>query len=236
MKRKIIKLSLLLLASFNFLFSQNSAASLNFLLGFPQGEFKQNVDRTGFGLALDFAYTPSNSFPISLGANIGILNYGNESRRERFSMTIPDVMVDVTRTNNLVNLHFLTRFGPVRGLVRPYLEGLLGGSYIWTQTEIKDEYGYSQKIASSTNFDDYAWSYGGGGGVIIYLTRLSKEEEIDKTIFDLFLDLKVRYLYGSTARYLKEGSVKIINGYAYYDVYKSKTDILSFHLGVTVCF
>lgn len=233
---KKLKAFYLFLLLYSISYSQNSAIGLNFMLGFPQGEFKQNVDRTGFGLALDYAYTPNNAFPISIGANIGILNYGSESRRERFSLTIPDVMVNVNRSNNLVNFHFLTRFGPVRGLFRPYFEALLGASYIWTQTEIKDDYGYSEKIASSTNFDDFAWSYGGGGGFLIYLTRFEDKDNQNSSIVDLFLDLKVRYLYGSKARYLKEGSVKIINGYAYYDVYESKTDILSFHLGVTVCF
>jgi hypothetical protein len=216
--------------------SQNRSLGINLMLGLPQGEFKQNIDRAGVGIAGQFLYTPNNSMPMSFGINFGYLNYGDENRDERFSPNIPDVMVNVDRKNNLVNLHLMAQFGPSKGLIRPYLEGLLGGSYIFTITEISDDYGYSDKIASSKNFDDFAWSYGGGGGVAIYLTRFEDKEKTELGLFDLFLDFKIRYLYGTKARYLKEGSVTIRNGYAYYDVYESTTDVLSVQMGVIICF
>lgn len=236
MCKKIILFLPLFLIFTGYIEAQNKSFGLNFMLGFPQAEFKENVDRVGFGLSGEFVFTPNNSLPLSFGINVGYLNYGSETRRERFSATIPDILVEVDRTNNLVNSHLLARFGPVRGLIRPYFEALLGGSYIFTETSINDDYGYSEKIASNTNFEDWAWSYGGGGGVSIYLTRFDNPDNPQIGVFDLFLDLKIRYLYGSRARYMKEGSVKIIDGFAYYDIYESKTDILTFQLGVSVCF
>lgn len=197
---------------------------ISFTLGFPMDEFKDNMKRTGFGGNVEALLFKSG--PAQMGLNFGYLNYGSESRRERFSSTIPDVFVDVNRTNNIVNFHLLFNISPVDGIVKPYAEGLFGGSYIFTETNIQSN---DENVASNTNFDDFAWSYGAGGGLLIHLYSNPSEE-----FAELFLDIKVRYLFGTEAEYLKEGSVRIENGYAYYDVERSKTDLLTASIGVTV--
>jgi hypothetical protein len=209
------------------LFSQS--AGLNFTLAFPMGEFKENVDRAGFGIAGQFLLIiPKPGQPFGIGLNAGFINYGNESRREPFSYTIPDVFVDVERSNNLVNFHLLFQIAPYKGRIRPYLEGLFGGSYLFTKTSIKSQ-DYSE-VASSTNLEDFAWSYGGGAGIMIQITN---EDEQGTSIF---LDIKGRYLMGTEAEYLKEGSIEIIGSQVYYDITRSKTDLLSAHLGVIAFF
>jgi len=206
------------------------SAGINFTLAFPQGEFKDNVDRLGFGGSLQFLFfDPQPGLPVSFGINFGFLNYGSESRREPFSPNIPDVIVDVDRSNNFLNFHVLFQIIPYSGTFRPYAEGLFGGSYLFTETSIKSR--GVEEVASSTNFDDFAWSYGAGGGFIILLT-----ENVGDDIGSLYLDLKARYLFGSEAEYLKEGSVIIENGRVTYDVSKSKTNLLQIHLGVVAYF
>lgn len=208
------------------------AGGLNLMLGFPSGDFKDNVKRTGFGLSGHYLFlAPSINRPFGIGINLGYLNYGQETRREPFSLTIPDVTVDVERSNNLINFHALFQLGFGSGLVRPFIEGLFGGSYIFTETTIRSK--GTQEVASSTNFDDFAWSYGGGGGILI---QLSSGDEESSDAGALFLDLKVRYLFGSEAEYLKEGSVIISNGKVTYLVTKSKTDLLTVHAGVVAYF
>jgi hypothetical protein len=227
---KMLKKYLLLLL---ILISANSFAQsggINFTLAFPQGEFKDNIDRLGFGASLQFLFfDPQPNLPVSLGLNLGYINYGSESRREPFSHTIPDVTVDVDRSNNLVNFHILFQIIPATGAFRPYAEGLFGGSYIFTETSIKSR--GTEEVASSTNFDDFAWSYGAGGGFIILLS-----DNIGEDVGSLYLDLKARYLLGSEAEYLKEGSVTIENNTVKYAVTKSKTDLLQLHLGVVAYF
>jgi len=208
------------------------SAGINFTIGQPMGEFKENVDRLGWGISGHFLFLPqTENNPFSLGLNVGFLNYGNESRREPFSSTIPDVTVDVDRSNNLVNFHVLFQLAMTTGIIRPYIEGLFGGSYLFTETSIKSR--GTEEVASSTNFDDFAWSYGGGGG---FLIKLSSNDDPDEEVSAVFLDLKARYIPGSEAEYLKEGSVRINNGTVVYDVVKSKTDLLTFHLGVVIEF
>ncbi|MFO7446173.1 MAG: hypothetical protein R6W90_07380 [Ignavibacteriaceae bacterium] len=211
-------------------FSQSVGANLT--IGLPQGEFKENVDRTGWGFSGHFLFLPQTErSPFSIGLNVGFINYGSESRNERFSITIPDVTVDVDRSNNLVNFHVVMQFLFQTGMIKPYVEGLFGGSYLWTETSVKSR-GYIDEVASSTNFDDFAWSYGGGGGFLILLSSNDDGDEISS----IYLDLKARYLAGSEAEYLKEGSVTLENGYAILHPSKSKTDLLTIHAGVVIEF
>lgn len=222
-----------LILFFSFLFFGNTfaqSAGINFTLAFPQREFKDNVDRLGVGGSLQFLFfDPQPDFPVSFGLNVGYLNYGSESRREPLSSNIPDVTVDVDRTNNLVNFHVLFQIIPATGMLRPYAEGLFGGSYIFTETSVRSR--GDQEVAGSTNFDDFAWSYGAGGGLIILLT-----ENVGEDVGSLYLDLKARYLFGSEAEYLKEGAVDIVDGQVVYHISKSKTNLLQIHLGVVAYF
>jgi hypothetical protein len=229
MRNKILLLLLLVLSvPGSSLFAQS--AGINFMAGLPMGEFKDNVDRAGWGVSGHFLFLPiTKENPFSIGLNVGYLNYGSESRREPFSETIPDVTVDVDRTNNLVNFHVVFQAAWPTGSLRPYIEGLFGGSYLFTETSIKSR--GVEEVASSTNFDDFAWSYGGGGGFMIRLTS-----NPDEQISSIYLDLKARYLAGSKAEYLREGSVIIRNGRATYQVIESKTDLLTIHAGVVIEF
>lgn len=232
MKRRLLFICLLAICCIYTLPLSAQSAGLHFSVGVPSGEFKDNVKRVGIGLNGNFMlFNSTPGLPYSLGLNIGFMNYGSESRREPFSSTIPDVVVDVDRSNNLVNFHLMFQIIPPSGNVRPYLETLFGGSYFFTQTTINSR--GDEEVASSTNFDDFAWSYGGGAGILI---NLIKFDEPQKKVSSVFLDFKVRYLFGTEAEYLKEGSVTIVNGRAYYDLSKSKTDLLTFHIGATVFF
>jgi len=228
-KRMLFLIAFLTLLSFNKSFAQ--AGGLNIMLGFPMGEFKEEIGRLGYGLSGHFLFlAPTVNRPFGIGLNVGYLNYGQETRREPFSLTIPDVTVDVERSNNLVNFHVLFQLGFGSGSVRPFVEGLFGGSYIFTETTIRSR--GAEEVASSNNFDDFAWSYGAGGGLLILLSSGEEGEDFGS----IFLDLKARYLFGSEAEYLKEGSVIVSGGNVTYQVTKSKTDLLTVHAGVVAYF
>ena len=100
-------------------------ASLNFLMGYPQNDFKMNVDRTFYGLSGEFFYHfPSSLF--SVGISLEYMNYGSETRIEPFSYDIPDVLVDVTTRNSIFSSAAVLRLSPVEGPFRPYVEALSG--------------------------------------------------------------------------------------------------------------
>lgn len=212
----------------------SQSLGLNFTLASPQKEFRQNVDNLGFGGSAQFLlWTPGYSRPFSVGLNLGFINYGNESRNTGLSENIPDVTVDVTRSNNLAHFHLMFQICPVTGPVRPYIETLFGGEYLFTTTKIQSEVS-GEEVVSSTNQDDFAWSYGAGAGLQIRLLTMNQEAAGEFSFGSLWLDLKARYLFGTEAEYLKEGSVTITRGKAYYNTSKSKTDLLLFHIGVVL--
>lgn len=207
---------------------------INGMLGLPKGEFKENVGNLGGGFTGHILWSPSPKMPFSVGLNLGFLIYGSESRWEPFSYTIPDVTVQVDRSNNILNFHLLFRIIPQKGSVRPYLEGLFGGAYLFTDTKIENT-SKGEEIASSVNFSDYAWSYGGGVGLMFYVTEA--KDDVSGRAMPIFIDLKARYLFGSRADYLKEGSIRNLGGgKVAYDVVRSTTDVLSIHLGAVIFF
>lgn len=206
----------------------NFQGGVNLLLGFPQGDFKDEVDKTGVGIGGEFLYTPGNSF-FGIGASLGFMVYGHETHREPFSSTIPNVFVDVTTDNNLIQGHLLFRVQPKTGPIRPYGEGLIGFNYLFTETTIED-IGDGEDIASSTDFDDVVFSYGAGGGVMI---NLYSGDPTRGKLWKLMLDLRLRYLVGGEAEYLKEGSIVVEDGQVLYDISKSKTDMMTAQIGLT---
>jgi hypothetical protein len=229
-----MRIIVMFLAGFVVLTSIASAQSwqggLHFMVGSPQAEFRKNVDRLGYGATGNVGYAPEGS-PIMLGLEFGYMNYGSSDRREPFSTTIPDVTVKVSTTNNFVLGHAVLRLQPNTGLLRPYIQGMAGFNYLFTETKIEDEDEPGKDVASSNNISDGAFSYGGGAGVLILV--YSPE---DGSISDVFVDLGVRYTYGGEAEYLKEGSIRNVGGRVVYDSMKSKTDLLIFQIGASVRF
>ena len=125
------RLSTALLAAFLILplattsFAQTTAErGITFAIGAPQGDFADQTDATGAGGHLFGALGFAGS-PIKVGIDVGYLIYGHERRSEPFSTTIPDVTVDVTTDNNLVNGHLFLRFQPAKTTVRPYADAAL---------------------------------------------------------------------------------------------------------------
>ena len=210
--------------------AQTWQGGVDFLLGSPQKEFRKNVDRLGVGVTLNAGYAPEGT-PVMLGLEFGFMNYGSSERREPFSTTIPDVFVRVSTSNNFILGHAILRLQPNTGVFRPYLQGMLGFNYLFTETKIENENNVGQEVASSTNLSDGAFSYGGGAGLMFMVYQPG-----DGSVSDVYLDLGARYIVGGEAEYLKEGSVRNVNGRVAYDSYTSATDLLELQIGVTVRF
>ncbi|UCE43140.1 MAG: hypothetical protein JSV17_09420 [Candidatus Aminicenantes bacterium] len=207
--------------------------SANFFSGFPQREFKQNVKRAGIGGSGYFAYKFKNS-PFSAGASLGILVYGSETRAEFLAASIPEVEVNVTTRNYILMCHLVFRVQPLEGDFRPYAEGLAGFHHLWTETGIYDRGYCHERIASSVNLSDFAWSFGAGCGVMIKVFEHRKNG--NRNLFAMFIDLGARFLKGGRAEYLHEGSICQKNEQLIYDVKMSDTDLVTARLGLSFVF
>ncbi len=209
----------------------NAEGSLTFTTGLPRAEFADQLDANGYGANLNFAAGFPGS-PLMIGLDGGFMIYGHERRNEPFSLTIPDVTVDVVTDNSLASGHIFLRLKPDLPGIKPYADALFGFKYFFTQTRIESEAFSENEITRSTNFDDTAMSYGFGGGVQINLFTPTGDDGPG----GVFLDLGAQYLMGSEASYLQEGSIRRQNGQVTFDVDQSRTDMLLIKVGVGITF
>jgi hypothetical protein len=206
--------------------AQDLQLGIDFNTVIPQGDFKQNVRNNGYGISGNFLVGLGKS-PLLVGVDAGFAKYGHESRRAILSGSIPDITVDVDTDNNIVLTHFLLRAQPRHGAVRPYVDGLVGFKYLFTKTTVQSD-SSDEPLASDNNLSDFAFSYGLGGGVQARIARVGGHE--------LFFDAKARYLWGSRAHYLKEGSIVRVGGTAIFDVLSSPTNVVTLQFGVGIRF
>ena len=207
------------------IYAQSWEVNLNFITGFPQNEFGDNVDNVGLGGGGGFGYHLGSN-PILVGGEFSFLIYGSETQRVPVIITIPNVTVDVQTSNNIFIGHFFVRLQSNQGGLRPYLEGLIGLHNLFTETEIKNGTG-NEVIAKSTNQEDYALSYGAGAGLMI------RVHKTDDDIKEVFINLRGRYLFGGEADYL---SFRREDGQVSIDFNNSRTDLITFQLGVAFTF
>jgi opacity protein-like surface antigen len=204
--------------------AQEIQFGFDFLTVFPRGEFRDNISNNGYGAGGHFLVRVKQSV-LLVGADVGGVVYGSETRHAQLLADVPDVRVDVTTRNNIVLTHFLARVQPRHGAVRPYVDGLVGFKYLYTNTSI--DIG-SENNPSETNLSDLTSSYGVGGGVQVQLTSNRRRPAV-------LLDAGVRYLRGSRAEYLKEGSIDAESG-IFFPVLRSRTDVVTAQVGVTFRF
>jgi len=225
----ILCLTFFLLVSYGYS-REKFGAGVNFALGMPQNEFNENIDTTGLGGSAYFSYRLPKT-PLFLGTSFSVFIYGSETREELLEAAIPEVIVDVKTRNYILTWHLFLRAQPIRGQFRPYVEGLLGFNYLWTETGIYDQSGPGfDEIASTVNLDDFALSYGLGGGLMLQVYQKRNSS------FGILIDLGVRYLKGGKAEYLRKGDLLRLNGDISANVSRSRTDLVTAHIGVAFAF
>ena len=198
--------------------------SPKFLVGVPVGPFGEKVGASP-GVAVDFAARVGQS-PVSVGAAFDYLLYGKETRSIALFPTVPEVFSDVRTTNNLIRTHALVRVQPPAGRVRPYAEGLLGFSYVYTRTSV--DLGDDGGDAATTHLGDFAPSFGAGGGVTIGLVSWSEAR--------LGLDVGLRYLTGGEVDYLTPGELQRDETGVTFEPTRSRATLFGMQIGVTVDF
>ena len=191
----------------------------------PQGEFGDFVD-DGWGGGVHYIHKLDHEGLFGIRVDGSFINYGHERFRVPLSSTIGGrVSVDVSTTNNIAFLGVGPQFGAPTGVLRPYVNGFVGVSYIYTSTSVRGD-DSSEPFASDTNYDDATFAYGGGAG--LYIPVRSGPTPIS-------IDAGLTYRRNGTAQYLTEGGiVDNPDGTITLHPIRSDTDLLTFHLGVSV--
>ena len=197
----------------------------------PQGEFKENLEVNGYGIAFNGSYK-FNESPFSLGLNTGWARYGSETRSETF---IWPVKVDVTTGNDIYFAQLFSRVELDAGFIKPYGEILFGFNYLNTNTEIRDVDDFVfDDVASDTQFDDINISYGFAAGAMVKIYDFQGGNDyLDK----LFIDLRMSYMQGGNAEYLKEGDlIKGANNEILFNKSQSAIDYVTINVGLSFQF
>lgn len=191
----------------------------------PQGALARNI---GFGYGLNGSYLfrldPAGVF--SLRADVGVVDYGHESKRSALSETIGDrVQVKVRTTNYIVPLSVGPQLTWPTGAFRPYVNAGVGGQAFFTESDVEGT-GDLTSFASTTNQSDFSPSWTAGGGVYIPIVA-------GKT--NVQLDLGFQYLNGGRTRYLAPGSIADLpGGHVSISPMTSATHIVVVRLGARI--
>lgn len=195
------------------------ASSLYFTTAFPVGEFKDFIPNAGFGASTEFFFfSPSPKTPFGAGICFSYITYGAHFVNDYESN---ELSLSFNKANNFASAHIIFQIAPHSGSVRPYFETLFGGTYIFSNTGFAYDY-YEESLW----LDDWAWNYGAGVGL--------KFLSIGDAFFNhgsVYIDLKVRYLFGTKTTYLDKNSVELYYDTIYYSTYKSKTDMITASIG-----
>ncbi len=234
MRRLLVLLAVLLIPP---VASARVEAGLGLSLGWPAGDFQDEVDFAwGGGGRVGWGMGEASPVKATVFFDVNYLNYGRERRVEPFSYTIPDVTVDVVTENFLMHFNPGISVGRGQGVVRPYAEVFGGLTYIATKTRIENSSLPSEPIAESTNFNDYTYNIGFGGGLKFRVWK-SKIETTAAELREALIDIKFSYIKGGEAEYLKKGSIERLNNATIrYGTIQSDTDIVQARIGVYFTF
>lgn len=195
----------------------------NFLVGAPTGQFANYVDN-GFGVGAHFLYQFDEPGILALRIDGNMLVYGHETYNVPLSPTLPRIRVDVTTSNNIGSLHIGPQLMVPNGRFRPYLNAGFGFSNFFTFSAVEGSQDDSP-FASSTNYSDFVWSWTGGGGIYIPVSRKGNPVSID---------LGARYHRNGQTRYLREGSIVESGSEIFFEPIQSETNLLVYQIGISV--
>jgi hypothetical protein len=218
MKQQItILLLLLLLILANYSQAQPSA-SLYFTTAIPVNDFRYLDTDAGYGGNLEFFFfSPTKQKPFGMGISFSYFGQGLYFYDDPYS---DESYLSGNRANNYSSLHLIFQLAPTGGTVRPYLETFFGGSYIFSNSEIYTV----DYIPIDLYIDDWAWSYGIGGGFKFLVSS-------DGAGRSLFIDLKGRYLMSSPVEILDRNSIRYANDTFYYTINETQMNFAVIQIG-----
>lgn len=196
----------------------------------PTGEFKNQI-RGGIGFTAGARVPLWAAGRVAARVDMTALTYGHESRQLCMS---PGAGCRVEATESTTNDIFTLVMGPEvtlsDGRVQPYLNGFGGFSIYATQSGL-GSWGNSIPyfgFATTTNQNDAAFTWGGGGGVRFALPIQSRPIQ---------LGIGARFQRSGDVDYLREGDlVDLPDGSYRKELQRGRTDFVSFTIGGSVGF
>lgn len=193
------------------------------IIAVPVGPFSEVVGG-GFGLGFHGGMPWGSSGPLSIRADLGFINYGNETIA--ICVTQPcRVTGDLTTSNNILFLGAGPELALGEGAISGYLHGGVGFAYFATTSSVRGSGNQGDPFASSTNYDDLTLAFLGGGGMLIQIGGRRESP--------VFLDLGGRYHHNGEAEYLRKGDIQDLpDGSVIVRPRRSETNLWSLRVGL----
>ena len=221
--KSYLKILTLLLLSIAANLNAQPSASFYFTTAFPINDYRLFDDEVGYGGNLEFLFiTPSKAKPMGMGISFSYFTQGLFFATDSYT---GETILSSNKANNFSNLHLIFQLAPTGGTVRPYIETFFGGSYIFSYSQIFT----LDYVPVSLYVDDWAWSYGVGGGFKFLIGG-------DEDNGSFYLDLKGRYMMSSDVSVLDRNSIRYANNSFYYDVNETQINFVAVQLGLVFYF
>lgn len=176
---------------------RRGALNLSLVQSRPQGAFGRNIG-LGYGVDGAFLLRIDGAGVWSLRASLGMISYGDESRRTALSEAVGGrVNVDVKTSNYLIPVSIGPQVAWQTGPVRAYANAGIGGLGFITESHVQGTSDVNA-VAVTTNHSSFAGSWVLGGGVYVPLSVRARQVQ---------LDLGVQYFNGGNTQYLAPGSI-----------------------------
>ncbi len=203
------------------------AVGASFTYGRPVGDFLRYVHE-GYGVDGFLRWNLEPQGVLSLKLDGGFLVYGSETLRVPLSSTVgARILVDLTTSNNIAWMGFGPQITLPLGPFRPYGSAAIGFSYFFTESSVEGS-DDTFDFANTTNFEDFAFRYGFGWGVVIPFQTTGTEWGID---------LGAMYHRNGQVKYLREGGITDLpGGGIILNPIQSDANLLTYRLGFSVSF
>jgi opacity protein-like surface antigen len=201
----------------------------NVIIGLPVGEFRDNVDHIGSGLS-GYVTVGVLDLPVHVGGSVGYMTQGSENIGE---IRLGPYIADMITRNNVLLGHLLLRVQGTGAGVRPYFDALVGAKRLYTTTEIRVGFNVPD---IDMDRDDWAISYGLGGGLSFEVYESTGREATGKRDYRVRVDVGALYLMGGKADYVDIDSVELINERIWFNTISSRTDLVTINIGASVLF
>lgn len=191
----------------------------------PVGDFADRIKR-GWGGEFSGTLLLGDAGFFGLRFDAGGMAYGRMKTHDCLTPSCL-VMVDITTSNNLAYGAAGPQLMVPAGPIRPYVAAQVGWTFLWTDSRVEGSDNTNQPFASTRNFSDNTFSYGGVGGVLIPFNPGAQNP--------VSLDLGVRYLRNGSVEYLRKGDIIInVGGQPIFNVQRSRADLVTYRVGLSI--
>lgn len=204
-----------------------SVLSTGFVLGFPQNEFKDNLNKTIFGFSVKSAFDLKNypRFPLSPGLEISFNQLSKKSDEVQIE-TDEGVyeFTDLDVNNSVWNFNLIGRYYPFNrhNNFKPYIDFIAGGKL--TNASTYYYFSYTEEDVYSDRdhlYRSWAWNYGFASGFILGS--------------DIFaLGFNIGFLNSTEAKYTNVNNLNILGANnVEYETFTSSMPIIFLEMNIT---